>query len=59
MTVIGNPLMAATILWLANHKAIMGRHRNNLIQNILGGVGFLVVVFMAVRVLILVVLKLG
>ena len=59
LTVIGNPLMAATILWLANHKAIMGRHRNNLIQNILGGVGFLVVVFMAVRVLILVVLKLG
>jgi hypothetical protein len=37
----------------------MGRHRNNLIQNILGGIGFLVVVFMAVRVLILVVLKLG
>jgi len=59
LTVIGNPLMAATILWLANHKAIMGRHRNNLIQNILGGIGFLVVVFMAVRVLILVVLKLG
>ncbi len=59
LTVIGNPLMAATILWLANNKAIMGRHRNNLIQNIFGGVGFLVVVFMAVRVLILVVLKLG
>lgn len=59
LTVIGNPLMAATILWLANNKAIMGRHRNSLIQNILGGVGFLVVVFMAVRVLILVVLKLS
>lgn len=58
LTVIGNPLMAATILWLANHKGIMGRHRNSLIQNILGGVGFLVVVFMAVRVLIMVVLKL-
>ena len=59
LTVIGNPLMAATILWLANNKAIMGRHRNNLIQNILGGIGFLAVVFMAVRVLIVVVLKLG
>jgi len=59
LTVIGNPLMAATILWLANNKAIMGQHRNNLLQNILGGIGFLVVVFMAVRVLILVVLKLG
>lgn len=59
LTVIGNPLMAATILWLANNKAIMGRHRNNLLQNILGGIGFLVVVFMAGRVLILVILKLG
>jgi len=59
LTVIGNPLMAATILWLANHKAIMGRHRNNVIQNVLGGFGLIVVVFMAVRVLILVVLKLG
>lgn len=59
LTVIGNPLMAVTILWLANHKAIMGSHRNNLIQNILGGVGFLVVLFMAVRILILVILKLS
>ncbi len=59
LTVIGNPLMAATILWLANNKAIMGRHRNNLIQNILGGIGFLVVVIMAARVLIRVVLSLG
>ena len=59
LTVIGNPLMAITILWLANHKSIMGSHRNTLIQNILGGVGFLVVLFMAVRVLILVILKLS
>jgi len=59
LTVIGNPLMAATILWLANNKAIMGEHRNNLIHNILGGIGFLAVVFVAVRVLIVVVLKLG
>ncbi|UCE49661.1 MAG: Nramp family divalent metal transporter [Phycisphaerales bacterium] len=59
LTVIGNPLMAVTILWLANHKDIMGQHRNNLIQNTLGGAGFLVVVVMAVRVLILVVLSLA
>jgi len=59
LTVIGNPLMAATILWLANNKQIMGERRNTLILNILGGVGFLVVLFMAVRVLILVVLKLS
>ncbi len=59
LTVIGNPLMAATILWLANNKAIMGKHRNNLIQNILAGVGFAVVVLMAIRVLIRVVLSLS
>ena len=59
LTVIGNPLMAATILWLANQKDIMGERRNTLILNILGGVGFLVVLFMAIRVLILVVLKLN
>ncbi|UCC97205.1 MAG: Nramp family divalent metal transporter [Phycisphaerales bacterium] len=57
LTVIGNPLMAATILWLANNKAIMGEHRNNLIQNTLGVAGFIVVVFMAVRVLIRVALN--
>ncbi len=59
LTVIGNPLMAATILWLANRKDIMGRRRNNLALNVLGGVGFLVVLFMAIRVLIIIVLKLS
>jgi len=59
LTVIGNPLMAITILWLANRKDIMGERRNSLILNVLGGVGFLVVLFMAVRVLINIVLKLS
>ncbi|MBL7153253.1 MAG: Nramp family divalent metal transporter [Phycisphaerae bacterium] len=59
LTVIGNPLMAATILWLANRKDIMGERRNSLVLNVLGGVGFLVVLFMAIRVLILVILKLS
>ncbi len=59
LTVIGNPLMAATILWLANCKDIMGERRNTLLLNILGGIGFLVVLFMAVRVLISVILKLS
>ncbi len=58
LTVIGNPLMAVTILWLANRKDIMGERRNTLPLNILGGIGFIVVLFMAVRVLIFVVLKL-
>jgi len=59
LTVIGNPLMAATILWLANRKDVMGDRRNRLVLNILGGLGLLVVVVMAIRVLILVVLKLS
>jgi Mn2+/Fe2+ NRAMP family transporter len=58
LTVIGNPLMAVTILWLANRKDVMGSRRNSTLMNILGGVGFLVVLLMAIRVLILVVFKL-
>jgi len=57
LTVIGNPLMAAAILWLANRKDIMGQRRNTPLLNVLGGIGFLVVLFMAVRVLISVILK--
>ena len=51
MTVIGNPLMAGVLLWLANRKDIMGDRRNRLTVNILAIVGFLVVCAMAVRVL--------
>jgi len=50
--------MAATLLWLANRKDVMGERRNTLALNILGGLGLLVVVFIAVRVLLLVVSKL-
>jgi len=59
LTVVGNPLMAITILWLANRKDIMGERRNTLVLNILGGLGLLVVVFIAIRVLYLIVLKLS
>jgi manganese transport protein len=51
LTVIGNPLMAVTILWLANQKDIMGERRNSIVLNILTGLGLVVVVLMAVRVL--------
>ena len=59
LTVVGNPLMAATLLWLANRKDVMGDRRNTLVLNILGGLGLLVVVFIAIRVLYLIVLKLS
>jgi len=53
LTVVGNPLMAATILWLANRKDVMGERPNGVVLNILGGLGLLVVLLMAVRVLLL------
>ena len=59
LTVVGNPLMALTILWLANRKDIMGERRNTKILNILGGLGLAVVVFMALRVLFRLVLSLS
>ncbi len=59
LTVVGNPLMALTILWLANRKDIMGERRNTIILNILGGLGLAVVVFMALRVLFRLVLSLS
>ena len=59
LTVVGNPLMAVAILWLANRKDVMGERRNTIILNILGAVGLLVVVLMAIRVLFIVALKLS
>ncbi len=51
MTVIGNPLMAGTLLWLANRKTLMGARKNRIASNILGGVGLVVVLLLALRVL--------
>jgi len=59
LTVVGNPLMALTILWLANRKDIMGERRNTIVLNILSGLGLAVVVFMALRVLFRLVLVLS
>jgi Mn2+/Fe2+ NRAMP family transporter len=46
-------------LWLANRKDIMQDKRNTLVLNILGGLGFLVVLLTALRVLYLLVLRLS
>jgi Mn2+/Fe2+ NRAMP family transporter len=59
LTVLGNPLMAAAILWLANQKDIMGDRHNSVVLNILGGLGLLVVVLMAMRVLFLIIVRLS
>jgi manganese transport protein len=58
LTVIGNPLIAAALLWLANDKKIMGTWKNGFILNILGVAGLAVVVFMAARVLYKIILQL-
>ena len=50
LTVLGNPLMAAVLLWLANRKDIMGDKKNGWAMNIIGGLGFLTVVVLAFRV---------
>lgn len=50
LTVLGNPLMAAVLLWLANRKDIMGDKKNGWVMNIIGGLGFLTVVVLAFRV---------
>ncbi len=57
LTVLGNPLMAAAILWLANRRDIMREKRNTLVLNILGGVGLVVVLVTAFRVLYLLILR--
>jgi len=59
LTVVGNPLMAVTMLWLANRKDVMGERRNTPVLNILGGLGLLAVIFIAIRVLFLIALKLS
>jgi Mn2+/Fe2+ NRAMP family transporter len=59
LTVVGNPLMAASILWLANRKDVMGERRNTLLLNVVGGFGFLVVLLIALRVLYLLILRLS
>ena len=57
LTVIGNPLMAVTLLWLANKKAIMGEYRNRFVANFFGLAGLAVVIFLAIRVFYRIVLQ--
>jgi Mn2+/Fe2+ NRAMP family transporter len=59
LTVLGNPLMAATMLGLANRRDVMGGRRNSLVLNLLGGAGLVVVLLGALRVLWMLSLKLG
>ena len=49
------PLVVAIILWLVNQSSVLGEHRNTLLQNIAGGVIFLVTIALGIRTIILVI----
>jgi Mn2+/Fe2+ NRAMP family transporter len=59
LTVVGNPLMAATMLWLANRQSVMGDRRNGLAGNIIGVLGIIVVLLLALRMLWFLILHLS
>lgn len=59
LTVIGNPLMAATLLWLANRKSVMGDRRNRTASNVLGALGMVAVLLLALRMLWYLYLRMG
>lgn len=59
LTVLGNPLMAVTLLWLANRRDVLGEYRNRLVHNVFGALGLGAVVVLAVYVLKLLMMKLG
>lgn len=47
VTVIASPLIAAVLLWLCNRRDVMGDQRNGWGLNLLGGLGFLMLLAMA------------
>ena len=47
VTVIVAPLLAAVLLWMCNRKDIMGENRNGPLMNVLGAVGFVLLLAMA------------
>lgn len=49
------PLVVGIILWLVNQHSVLGEHRNTLLQNIAGGVIFLVTIALGLRAIVLVV----
>lgn len=49
------PLVVGIILWLVNQPSVLGEHRNTLLQNIAGGVIFLVTIALGLRAIVLVI----
>ena len=47
VTVVGAPLVAAVLLWLANSKDVMGEHANGPIMKVFAGIGLVLLIAMA------------
>ncbi len=59
LTVLCNPLVALSLMWMANNKKIMGDRTNNWVINLIGSVGVVVVIFAAFRVFYTLILRLS
>jgi NRAMP (natural resistance-associated macrophage protein)-like metal ion transporter len=49
VTVVGAPLVAGVLLWLASSKDVMGSHRNGPVLNIFAGIGLVLLIAIAAR----------
>ena len=47
VTVLATPLVAGVLWWLTNREDVMGERRNGPVLNIIGGIGFLLLLAMA------------
>jgi Mn2+/Fe2+ NRAMP family transporter len=59
LTVLANPLVALSLMWMSNNKKIMGEHTNHWAVNLIGFAGVIVVLFMAFRVAYRLILQLS
>ena len=50
VTVVAAPLMAGALLWLTSRADIMGEDRNGILTKLVAGIGFLMILAMAVTV---------
>ncbi len=49
VTVVGAPLVAGVLLWLASSKDVMGAHRNGPVLKVFAGIGLVLLIAMAAR----------
>jgi manganese transport protein len=47
VTVVGAPLVAGVLLWLASSKAVMGSHASSTTMNVFAGIGLVLLIAMA------------